>query len=79
MDIYKPTSFIANSATTPTPKQPCCQTWNEDTLELAKISNRPIFLSIGYATCHWCHVMEEESFENQDFADFINENFICIK
>jgi len=53
--------------------------WNEDTLALAKKEKKPIFLSIGYSTCHWCHVMEEESFEHQDVADILNEYFISIK
>ena len=53
--------------------------WNETTLNLAKKEKKPIFLSIGYSTCHWCHVMEEESFEHQDVADILNEYFISIK
>ena len=53
--------------------------WNDETLELAKKSGKPIFLSIGYSSCHWCHVMERESFLDQEIADFLNENFICIK
>ena len=53
--------------------------WNDETLALAKTSGKPIFLSIGYSSCHWCHVMERESFLDQEIADFLNENFICIK
>ena len=53
--------------------------WNEESLKKAKIENKPIFLSIGYSACHWCHVMAHESFENQDIAKFMNENFINIK
>jgi uncharacterized protein YyaL (SSP411 family) len=53
--------------------------WSPQAFELAKKSNKPIFLSIGYATCHWCHVMEHESFENVEIARFINEHFIAIK
>ncbi len=53
--------------------------WNQKTLELAKKQNKPIFLSIGYSTCHWCHVMEGESFEHQDVADVLNKYFIAIK
>ena len=41
--------------------------------------NRPIFLSIGYTTCHWCHVMEHESFENHEVAAFLNRNYVSIK
>ena len=53
--------------------------WNEDSLNKAKNENKPIFLSIGYSSCHWCHVMAHESFENADIAEFMNENFINIK
>ncbi len=53
--------------------------WNKETLALAKKENKPIFLSIGYSTCHWCHVMEEESFEHEDVAKLLNEHFISIK
>ncbi len=53
--------------------------WGEEALQEAKRQDRPIFLSIGYATCHWCHVMERESFENEALARQMNELFICIK
>ncbi len=53
--------------------------WNEESLKKAKDENKPIFLSIGYSSCHWCHVMAHESFENDDVAEFMNENFINIK
>ena len=53
--------------------------WNEDTLAKAKQENKPIFLSIGYSSCHWCHVMAHESFENEEIAKIMNENFINIK
>ena len=53
--------------------------WNDDALKKAKDENKPIFLSIGYSSCHWCHVMAHESFENDDVAEFMNENFINIK
>ena len=52
--------------------------WNEEALELANIEDKPIFLSIGYTTCHWCHVMEE-SFEDPEVAQLLNEHYICIK
>ncbi|KAF2128724.1 hypothetical protein P153DRAFT_396969 [Dothidotthia symphoricarpi CBS 119687] len=55
------------------------QIWGPEALELAKKSNKLIFISIGYAACHWCHVMERESFENQEVANLLNENFIPIK
>ena len=54
-------------------------TWNETALKKAKEENKPIFLSIGYSSCHWCHVMAHESFENDDIANIMNENFINIK
>ncbi len=53
--------------------------WNDKTLALAKKEDKPIFLSIGYSTCHWCHIMEEESFEHQEVADILNKYFISIK
>ncbi|MEW6049669.1 MAG: thioredoxin domain-containing protein [Candidatus Zixiibacteriota bacterium] len=53
--------------------------WNDEALAKAKKLNRPIFLSIGYAACHWCHVMERESFENEQIARILNEHFISIK
>lgn len=53
--------------------------WNEETFAKAKREDKPIFLSIGYATCHWCHVMERESFENEEIAEFLNKHFIAIK
>jgi len=53
--------------------------WNSESLKKAKDENKPIFLSIGYSACHWCHVMAHESFENNDVAEFMNENFVNIK
>lgn len=53
--------------------------WNEETLEKAKQENKPIFLSVGYSSCHWCHVMAHESFESEEIAKIMNENFINIK
>ena len=53
--------------------------WSDEALELAQKENKPIFLSIGYSSCHWCHVMEHESFENEEIAKIMNENFVCIK
>jgi hypothetical protein len=53
--------------------------WNDETLQLAKSANKPILLSIGYSSCHWCHVMEKESFEDEATAKLMNENFINIK
>lgn len=53
--------------------------WGEEALEEARRENKPILLSIGYSACHWCHVMEHESFENEDIARLMNENFVNIK
>ncbi|MDX1385980.1 MAG: thioredoxin domain-containing protein [bacterium] len=53
--------------------------WGEEAFRAAKEQDKPIFLSIGYSTCHWCHVMAHQSFENQQVADFLNEHFISIK
>lgn len=53
--------------------------WGKDAFEKARSEDKPIFLSIGYSTCHWCHVMEHESFEDQDVAKLLNENFVSIK
>jgi len=53
--------------------------WGKDALERAKKEDKPILVSIGYAACHWCHVMEHESFENEDVAAIMNEHFINIK
>src|SRR3984893_1156239 len=53
--------------------------WGDEALARAKAENKPIMLSIGYSACHWCHVMERESFENEGIARVINENFIPIK
>jgi len=53
--------------------------WGEEALEKARVENKPIFLSIGYAACHWCHVMERESFESDHIAQLLNRHFVSIK
>src|SRR5260370_26528490 len=53
--------------------------WGPEALERAKREKKPILLSIGYAACHWCHVMERESFEDTGIARVMNEHFVCIK
>ena len=53
--------------------------WSNESLKKAQDEKKPIILSIGYSACHWCHVMERETFENEDIANIMNENFICIK
>jgi uncharacterized protein YyaL (SSP411 family) len=67
--------YLAQHADNPVAWQP----WDEAALELARERDVPIFLSIGYAACHWCHVMEEESFEDPAVAERLNENFVPIK
>ena len=53
--------------------------WGDAAFERARSEDKPIFLSIGYSACHWCHVMEHESFEDEDVAAILNEHFISIK
>ena len=53
--------------------------WGEEALAKARTEEKPILLSIGYAACHWCHVMEHESFENEAIARILNEHFVSIK
>ncbi|MFN3851617.1 MAG: thioredoxin domain-containing protein [Spirosomataceae bacterium] len=53
--------------------------WSEEALSKAKTEDKPILVSIGYSACHWCHVMERESFENQQIAEIMNRYFVCIK
>ncbi|SMC09424.1 thioredoxin domain-containing protein [Nitratiruptor tergarcus] len=53
--------------------------WGEEAFKKAKEENKPIFLSIGYSSCHWCHVMEKEVFENEEAAKYLNEHFVSIK
>ncbi len=53
--------------------------WGEEAFSRARTEGKPIFLSIGYSTCHWCHVMARESFENEEVAETLNRDFVCIK
>jgi len=53
--------------------------WGEEAFKEARRRNKPIFLSVGYSTCHWCHVMERESFESESIAQVMNDNFVNIK
>ena len=52
--------------------------WSEEAFQKAKVENKPIFLSIGYSTCHWCHVMAHESFEDDETAEILNKHFILL-
>ena len=73
--IFEESPYLLQHAHNPVNWQP----WSPESFALAKKQNKSIFLSIGYATCHWCHVMEHESFENIEIAQFINQHFIAIK
>jgi hypothetical protein len=53
--------------------------WGEEALQRARAEDRPLLVSIGYSACHWCHVMERESFEDPEIAALMNERFVCIK
>jgi uncharacterized protein YyaL (SSP411 family) len=53
--------------------------WGDEAFEKARAENKPVFLSVGYSTCHWCHVMERESFEDERVGNFLNEHFVSIK
>ncbi|MGH7680875.1 MAG: thioredoxin domain-containing protein [Candidatus Eiseniibacteriota bacterium] len=53
--------------------------WGDEAFEIARREDKPVFLSIGYSTCHWCHVMERESFEQEDVARILNEHFVSVK
>src|SRR5258708_3162649 len=53
--------------------------WGAEAFEKAAKENKPIFLSIGYSTCHWCHVMEKESFETTEVAEVLNQKYVSIK
>ena len=53
--------------------------WGDEAFEKAKSEDKPIFLSVGYSTCHWCHVMAHESFESEEIAGILNRDFVSIK
>lgn len=72
---FEKSPYLLQHATNPVDWFP----WGNEAFEKSKKENKPIFLSIGYSTCHWCHVMERESFENEATAKILNEHFICIK
>jgi uncharacterized protein YyaL (SSP411 family) len=73
--IHSTSPYLLQHANNPVDWYP----WSEEALSKARTENKPIFLSIGYAACHWCHVMAHESFEDPGIAALMNENFICIK
>src|SRR5688572_10882643 len=53
--------------------------WGEEAFQKARKEDKPILVSIGYSTCHWCHVMERESFSNPDIAEIMSRHLVCIK
>jgi len=73
--VFEKSPYLLQHAANPVNWYP----WGDEAFLEAKEQDKPIFLSIGYATCHWCHVMEKESFEDPDVASLINDNFIPIK
>jgi len=73
--IHESSPYLQQHAHNPVNWMP----WGEDAFALARMQNKPIFLSIGYSTCHWCHVMEHESFEDEEVAEVLNRYFIAIK
>ncbi len=73
--IHESSPYLLQHAENPVDWYP----WGEEAIERARELGRPIFLSIGYSACHWCHVMEHESFENSAIAELMNAHFVCIK
>jgi len=73
--IHEKSPYLLQHARNPVNWYP----WGEKAFKKARQENKPIFLSIGYSTCHWCHVMEKESFENQEIAKVMNDHFVSIK
>ena len=72
---YEKSPYLRQHADNPVDWYP----WGEEALEKARRENRPIFLSIGYATCHWCHVMAEESFADSEVAEKLNRDYVAVK
>ncbi|MBI3651366.1 MAG: thioredoxin domain-containing protein [Acidobacteria bacterium] len=73
--IHETSPYLIQHAHNPVDWYP----WGDEALEKSRQEDKPILLSVGYAACHWCHVMEGESFENEAIAQVMNENFVCIK
>src|ERR1041384_5622952 len=73
--IHETSPYLKQHAHNPVDWHP----WGPEALALARKLDRPIFLSVGYSACHWCHVMEHESFENAEIAQILNEHFVSIK
>src|SRR6478609_1273604 len=73
--IHESSPYLQQHAYNPVDWKP----WNEETLQLALTEDKPIIISIGYSSCHWCHVMEKQSFEDTEVAEWMNKHFVCIK
>jgi uncharacterized protein len=73
--IHETSPYLQQHAHNPVDWYP----WSDQAFDRARLEDKPLFLSIGYSTCHWCHVMERESFEDEATAQIMNEHFVCIK
>ena len=73
--VFEGSPYLLQHAANPVDWYP----WGEEAFKRAKELDKPVFLSIGYTTCHWCHVMEHESFENDEVAALMNDAFVSIK
>src|SRR5258705_5782223 len=69
--VFEKSPYLRQHARNPVDWYP----WGEEAFERARKEDKPVFLSIGYSTCHWCHVMEHESFEDEEAAGLLNQNF----
>ncbi len=73
--IFEPSPYLLQHARNPVDWFP----WGDEAFSRARKEEKPVFLSVGYSTCHWCHVMEHESFEDEEVAQLLNQHFVCIK
>ncbi|WP_025690176.1 thioredoxin domain-containing protein, partial [Paenibacillus zanthoxyli] len=73
--IHEKSPYLLQHAYNPVDWMP----WGEEAFEKAKAENKPVFVSIGYSTCHWCHAMEEESFNDEEVAELLNGNYVAVK
>ena len=73
--IHESSPYLLQHAENPVDWYP----WGDEAFAKAKCEDKPVFLSIGYSTCHWCHVMAHESFEDGEVADYLNKHFVCVK
>ena len=73
--IHEKSPYLLQHAYNPVDWYP----WSDEAFEKAKTQDKPVFVSIGYSSCHWCHVMEKECFDDEEVAKLMNEAFVCIK